>query len=186
MDIGSSIRTIRKRKNITIAQICEATGLSQGFMSQVETNKTSPSIATLEGIAKALNVPLAYLLLQKEERMGIIRQADRRITTSGPERLKVAHLSASKNVRMMIVEMPPGGSTGDAPHAHEGEEVHVVMQGRIYVEQGEDSAELSVGDSFSWNACVPHVVRNIGDELAIVLIAVYTEAEQAEPYYGQG
>ncbi|MGO4375004.1 helix-turn-helix domain-containing protein, partial [Paenibacillus sp. MCAF20] len=78
MDIGSNIRAIRKRKNITIAQICEETGLSQGFMSQVETNKTSPSIATLESIAGALKVPLAYLLLKKEDRMHIVRKNDRK------------------------------------------------------------------------------------------------------------
>lgn len=177
MDIGSSIRAIRKRKNITIAQICEETGLSQGFLSQVETNKTSPSIATLENIAQALKVPLAYLLLKKEERMGIVRKEDRRITTTGPEKLRVEHLSSTKNMRMMICEMPPGSSTGDVPHAHEGEEVHVVLKGKIYAEQGEDSAEFVEGDSFSWNACTPHLVKNIGDEEAIVLITVYTEEE---------
>lgn len=37
---------------------------------------------------------------------------------------------------MMIVELPPGASTGKAPHAHEGEEVHVVIKGKIYAEQG--------------------------------------------------
>lgn len=177
MDIGSTIRAIRKRKNITIAQICESTGLSQGFMSQVETNKTSPSIATLENIAQALNVPLAYLLLKKEERMSIVRKEERRITTSGPENLKVEHLSSTKNVRMMIVEFPPGASTGDTPHAHEGEEVHVVIKGKIYAEQGENMAEFDEGDSFSWNACTPHLVRNIGDDTAIVLISIYTENE---------
>ncbi|WP_136607404.1 helix-turn-helix domain-containing protein [Paenibacillus dokdonensis] len=178
MDIGSNIRAIRKRKNITIAQICEETGLSQGFLSQVETNKTSPSIATLENIAQALKVPLAYLLLKKEDRMHIVRKDERKITTSGIEKLKVAHLSSTKNVRMMIVETPPGASTGEA-HAHEGEEVHVVIKGKIYAEQGEDSAEFTEGDSFSWNACTPHLVKNIGDELAIILIAVYTESDQA-------
>ncbi|GIP29003.1 MerR family transcriptional regulator [Paenibacillus sp. J23TS9] len=178
MDIGSNIRAIRKRKNITIAQICEETGLSQGFLSQVETNKTSPSIATLENIAQALKVPLAYLLLKKEDRMHIVRKDERKITTSGIEKLKVAHLSSTKNVRMMIVEAPPGASTGEA-HAHEGEEVHVVIKGKIYAEQGEDSAEFTEGDSFSWNACTPHLVKNIGDELAIILIAVYTESDQA-------
>lgn len=177
MDIGSTIRAIRKRKNITIAQICEETGLSQGFMSQVETNKTSPSISTLENIAQALNVPLAYLLLKKEERMNIVRKDDRRITTSGSEKLKVEHLSSTKNMRMMLVEMPPGASTGETPHAHEGEEVHVVIKGRIYAEQGEDSAEFGEGDSFSWNACTPHLVRNIGVNTAIVLISIYTESD---------
>jgi transcriptional regulator with XRE-family HTH domain len=177
MDIGSTIRAIRKRRNITIAQICEETGLSQGFMSQVETNKTSPSISTLENIAQALKVPLAYLLLKKEDRMSIVRKDERRITTSGSENLKVEHLSSTKNVRMMLVEFPPGTSTGDVPHAHEGEEVHVVIKGRIYAEQGEDAAEFGDGDSFSWNACTPHVVRNIGEDTAIVLISIYIESD---------
>jgi transcriptional regulator with XRE-family HTH domain len=177
MDIGSTIRVIRKRKNITIAQICEETGLSQGFMSQVETNKTSPSISTLENIAQALKVPLAYLLLKKEDRMNIVRKNDRRITTSGSENLKVEHLSSTKNVRMMLVEFPPGASTGHVPHAHEGEEVHVVIKGTIYARQGEDEAEFNEGDSFSWNACAPHVVRNTGEETAIVLISIYTEGD---------
>ncbi|TMV50918.1 helix-turn-helix domain-containing protein [Paenibacillus mesophilus] len=177
MDIGSAIRAIRKRKNITIAQICEETGLSQGFMSQVENNKTSPSIATLDSIAGALNVPLAYLLLKKEERMNIVRREERTVTKSGSDHLNVAHLSRTKNVRVMIVEFPPGSSTGETPHAHEGEEVHLVLKGTILIEQGEDSAEVSEGDSFSWNACTPHLVRNAGDETAVVLIAVYTDAE---------
>ncbi|MFC5449442.1 helix-turn-helix domain-containing protein [Paenibacillus aestuarii] len=177
MDIGSTIRAIRKRKNITIAQICEETGLSQGFMSQVETNKTSPSIATLESIAQALKVPLAYLLLKKEERMHIVRKDERKITTTGSEQLKVEHLSSTKNVRMRLVEFPPGTSTGDTPHAHEGEEVHVVIQGKIYAEQGEDAAEFGEGDSFSWNACTPHLVKNMGEDTAIVLISIYTESD---------
>lgn len=180
MDIGSTIRAIRKRKNITIAQICEETGLSQGFMSQVETNKTSPSIATLEHIAQALKVPLAYLLLKKEDRMHIVRNHERRTTTSGSEKLKVEHLSSTKNVRMMLVEFPPGASTGDVPHAHEGEEVHMVVKGNIYAEQGEDRAEFGEGDSFSWNACTPHVVRNIGKDTAIVLISIYTESDSGQ------
>jgi mannose-6-phosphate isomerase-like protein (cupin superfamily) len=58
--------------------------------------------------------------------------------------------------------------------------VHVVLKGNVYVEQGEDSAELGEGDTFSWNACVPHVVRNLGTETATVVIAVYKEADYEE------
>jgi transcriptional regulator with XRE-family HTH domain len=182
MDIGSTIRAIRKRKNITIAQICDETGLSQGFMSQVENNKTSPSISTLESIANALKVPLAYLLLKKEERMHIVRKNERTATTSGTDHLRVEHLSSTKNVRMMMVEFPPGASTGDVPHAHEGEEVHLVVKGRIYAEQGDDASEFGEGDSFSWNACTPHSVRNIGKEPAIVLISIYRETDDGRDY----
>lgn len=177
MDIGSTIRAIRKRKNMTIAKLCKETGLSQGFMSQVETNKTSPSISTLENIADALNVPLAYFLLKKEERMKVVRKAERRVTTSGKDLLKVEHLSASKNVKMRIVTLPPGTATGPEPRAHEGQEVHLVIKGTIYAEQGEDAFILNEGDSFSWNACTPHLVKNMTDETAIVLISVYTETD---------
>lgn len=74
MNIGSAIREIRQRRGITIAQICEGTGLSKGFMSQVENNKTSPSISTLEMIANFLNVPLPYLLLEQKDRLKIIKK----------------------------------------------------------------------------------------------------------------
>lgn len=184
MDIGSTIRSIRKRKNITIAQICEKTGLSQGFMSQVETNKTSPSIATLEHIAGALDVPLAYLLLKKEERMQIVRKEERILTSSGPEQLRVFHLGSTQHMRMMIVEIPPGASTGEIPHAHEGEEIHLVLQGKIYAEQGEDRAIFEEGDSFSWNACTPHRVRNDGEQPALVLISVYHDARKDTGWMG--
>jgi transcriptional regulator with XRE-family HTH domain len=183
MNIGPNIRSIRKRKGITIAQICEATGLSQGFMSQIETGKTSPSISTLEGIASVLGVPLAYLLLKKEERMGIVRKCERKVTTSGSEKLRVEHLSSTVNARAMLVELPPGASTGEAPHSHEGQEIHLVIKGRVYAEQGEDSAHFEEGDSFSWNACIPHRVCNIGDEPALLLISVYADSDQQSAEY---
>ncbi|MNI91199.1 Cupin domain protein [compost metagenome] len=50
-----------------------------------------------------------------------------------------------------------------------------MLKGRILAEQGEDRYELTEGDSFSWHACTPHRVTNIGDEPALVLIAVYTD-----------
>ncbi|MNL66752.1 Cupin domain protein [compost metagenome] len=50
-----------------------------------------------------------------------------------------------------------------------------MLKGRILAEQGEDSAILEEGDSFSWNASVPHKVTNIGDQSALVLISVYKE-----------
>ena len=53
------------------------------------------------------------------------------------------------------------------------------MQGKVLAEQGEDSVIVEEGDSFSWNASVPHFVKNIGDEKAVVLIAVYSNRENS-------
>lgn len=181
MNIGNTIRSIRQRKKITIAELCEGTGLSKGFISNVENNKTSPSISTLENIAGYLNVPLPYLLLEEQQRMRIVRKQERQHTTFGKDNLKVEHLTSKGGLRMMIVESPVGASTGE-DHAHEGEECHLVLKGKIFAQQGEDTAILEEGDSFSWNASVPHYVKNIGSEPAQVFVAIYTEKEQGNIY----
>ncbi|MGE5702814.1 MAG: helix-turn-helix domain-containing protein [Clostridia bacterium] len=175
MDIGSTIRAIRKRKGITIAQLCEGTGLSKGFMSHVENNKTSPSIATLESIATYLNVPLPYLLLAKEERMNIVRKNERTFSTYGKDRITIEHLIAEGGLRLSLIEMPIGYPSEDEPSVHPGEECHFVLKGKVMAQQGEDEAYLEEGDSFSWKSCVPHRVKNVGDEPAVLLIASYSE-----------
>lgn len=177
MDIGSKIRTIRNRKKITIARMCEETGLSKGFISNVENNNTSPSINTLQTIAAFLKVPLPYLLLEKDEHMTVIRKNDREVSTSNKNDLVVEHLASRRGLSVRLVDLPPGASTGHE-NAHEGEECHLVLKGKILAEQGEDSYILDEGDTFSWCASVPHYVKNIGDEIAKVLIAVYTEDKE--------
>jgi len=176
LDIGSKIRSIRNRKKITIAQMCEGTGLSKGFISNVENNNTSPSINTLNTIAEFLKVPLPYLLLEKKQHMRVVRKEARR--TSSLKDLKIEHITSKGPLRMMIVESPPGFAVGDdEPHAHEGEEVHLVLKGKILAEQGEDSIIAEEGDSFSWNASVPHMVKNIGDTKSVILIAIYSDTK---------
>lgn len=179
LDIGSKIRAIRNRKKITIAQMCEGTGLSKGFISNVENNNTSPSISTLQTIASFLGVPLPYLLLEKKQHMKVVRKDGR--TTTAFNNLKIEHISSMGGLSIRSVDFPPGTSIGDA-HAHEGEECHLVLEGKVLAEQGDDSIILEEGDSFSWNASVPHKVTNIGDEKAVVLIAVYSNAELNDVY----
>ncbi|MFB9758914.1 helix-turn-helix domain-containing protein [Ectobacillus funiculus] len=174
MEIGSKIRAIRKRKKITIAQMCEGTGLSKGFISNVENNNTSPSINTLQTISNFLEVPLPYLLLEKKQHMRVIKKTER--THSTFNNLKIEHLSSKGGLKMMLVEFPPGASMGEA-NAHEGEECHLVLEGRVIAEQGEDSMIIEEGDSFSWNASVPHFVKNIGEGKAVLLISVYSDTE---------
>jgi len=172
MDIGSKIRAIRKRKKITIAQMCDGTGLSKGFISNVENNNTSPSIITLQTIAQFLNVPLPYLLLTKEQHMSVVRKNEREVTTTECTDLKVQQLASRSGLSLSLVEIPPGASNGEKS-AHEGEESHLVLHGKVLAEQGEDSFILEEGDTFSWSASVPHYVKNVGDDMAKILIAVY-------------
>jgi transcriptional regulator with XRE-family HTH domain len=175
MDVGSTIREIRQRKGITIAQLCEGTGLSKGFMSQVENNKTSPSISTLDTIAKFLNVPLPYFLLEKKDRLKIVRKNERKYSIHGKDQNKIEHVAEQAGLRLSLVEIPVGFPKENEPNIHEGEECHLVLRGTLEVQHGDDVAVVNEGDSFSWNASVPHIVRNVGDESALLLISSYAE-----------
>lgn len=181
MNIGSKIREIRNKKNITIVQLCEGTGLSKGFISNVENNNTSPSINTLQTIADFLEIPLAYLLLEKKHYMSVIRKNKRKTLITNENAMKVEYLGEKSGLKMLKVELQTGSSIGEGKsHSHEGIECHLVLQGRVIAKQGEDSEILEEGDSFSWHGCVPHVVKNIGDKPAVILISIYTGTESSD------
>jgi quercetin dioxygenase-like cupin family protein len=156
-----------------MGQMTEGTGLSKGFISKIENNITSPSLNTLQTVAHFLKIPLPYLLLEKGQRMRILRKHKRQYTDQ--ENLRVEHLTSKGRLMMKRVKIPPEASIGDELHA--GEECYLIEQGKILAEQGEDSVILIEGDSFSWNACVPHFMKNIGDKQAVILVAIYTDNE---------
>ncbi len=61
MNIGLAIKTERKRQKLTHVDICATTGLSRSAMSLIETGKKVPYKSTVELIAQALNVSVAYI-----------------------------------------------------------------------------------------------------------------------------
>lgn len=62
MTPGENIRALRKSMRLTIQNISDATGLGKSTISDIETNKTNPSTATLKKIATALDVSVSLLL----------------------------------------------------------------------------------------------------------------------------
>ena len=77
MQIGKKIRDLRLRRGLTVQQLAEATGLSKGFISQVENNRTSPSLATLQDLARALETSVAYLVVEEDRVPHVVRAAER-------------------------------------------------------------------------------------------------------------
>lgn len=171
MPVGDRLKEIRTRCGITMAALADKTGLSKALISQVENDKASPSLATLERLAEGLGVPAAYLLLKPEDRIQVVRASERSTYEFGPHRIQVEVLSAksARNLKAVMVEFPPGTSTGCEGHAHGGEEFHLVLEGRVQAIQGDESIILEAGDTFHWKGCVPHRVLNAGDGVARVL-----------------
>jgi len=171
MLVGSHIKAFRIGRGMTVAALAAQTGLSKGLISQIENDKTSPSLATLDRIAQGLDVPVSYLLLRPADGIQVVRAAERAIYQHGPDQLRVEVLSGrtARNLKAVVVEFPPGTNTGCEPHSHGGEEFHFVLEGTVEAFSGRDKVKLEVGDSFHWRGCTPHRIVNVGDGTARIL-----------------
>lgn len=174
MQLGKKIRDLRLRRGLTVQQLAEATGLSKGFISQVENSRTSPSLATLQDLARSLETSVAYLVVEEEQVPHVVRACDRPRLQVGVNSSQVEVLSAlpKRNLEMIVAELPPGQVAGDKRHYHHGEEVLLCLEGRIQLLCGEHTVALEAGDSCHYDGRVPHALDNPGPDPARVLIAM--------------
>lgn len=170
MSLGNRIRQTRTQKGITLQELSERSGLSKGFICQLENDKASPSLQALDRLSTGLGVPIAFLFLSDEERIHVVRTTDRQGYSVNGDGLNVQVLSArGRDLKMMVIELAPGASTGGDHHAHEGEECHLVMEGTVRFTQADEAVILTEGDSLHWNGYIPHRVENCGTTQAKVL-----------------
>lgn len=174
MQLGKKVRDLRLRRGLTVQRLAEATGLSKGFISQVENNRTSPSLTTLRDLANALETSVAYLVVEEEQHPHVVRAGDRPRLAVGGNTSKVELVSAlpKRNLEMVMAELPPGMTAGDKRHFHHGEECVFCLEGRVSITSGLHYHVLEAGDSLHFDGRVPHAVENCGDTHARVLIAI--------------
>lgn len=177
--VGAQIRRRRRERNLTLAQVAEATGLNVGYLSQVENDKASPSLETLAALADALDVPIAWFLLEQSLAPRVVRAADRprRRMSRGEGAMTQVDGGIARDVAIFEGVMPPGHRTGF--HAHPGDEHHVILSGRVRITQGETVVEAGPGDYVLLDGTLPHDAETVGDEPARLFI-VYPRGGHSE------
>lgn len=167
--VGCEVRRWRQQRGLTLAQVATRSGLNVGYLSQIENDKASPSLESLAALGAALDVPISWFLQDSSPPPRVVRAAERR-ERDGPGGVRVAEVDGGipRDVRIMLATTPPGESSG--PHAHAGDEHHLVLSGRLRATQGSYEVELGPGDYLLWDATIPHDAESLGDEPAVVLI----------------
>ncbi len=174
MQLGKKIRDLRLRRGLTVQQLAAASRLSKGFISQVENDRTSPSLSTLRDLASALQTSVAYLVVEEEQMPSVVRAGERPRMHVGGNASKVEVLSAQpkRNLELLLAELPPGLTAGDKGHYHHGEECLLCLEGRVSVVCGDHHLVLETGDSCHYDGRVPHAIENVGPVTARVIIAI--------------
>lgn len=167
--VGAQVRRLRTDQGLTLAEIGARTGLNRGYLSQVETDKVSPSLETLAAIADALAVPITWLLGDIASPPRVVRRHERRVSVR-PDGARFEEVDGgfARSLRILEAGGPPGTGTGLISDA--GEEHHLVLEGRIRLRQGDFVVDLEAGDYLVWDGSFPHEAENVGDCPARILV----------------
>jgi transcriptional regulator with XRE-family HTH domain len=166
--VGPQIRRWRTSRGLTLAQVAAQSGVNLGYLSQIENDKASPSLAVLGSIADTLDVPPAWFLMGDAPAPTVVRATERPATQTELGRIEYVDGRASRDVTIIEGVAAPGGRVG--MHAHPGDEHHLVLRGRFRMTQGEHTVDLGPGDYLRWDGSVPHDAEVIGDDEAALLV----------------
>ena len=175
LQLGSRIRALRQARHLTLRDVAERSGVTESFLSQVERDVTSPSIATVQRIARALDLSIAQLFVEQPELGRVVRrEARRRVEYPGLQAVD-EFLTANDAGRLQVIlsTIEAGGGTGPEPYTHESdEEVVLVLSGVLDLWVGDEHYVLREGDAITYPSRLPHWNMNHGDRPAVVLFCL--------------
>lgn len=140
----------------------------------IEQNKHSPSVASLQKIAHALDVSAAEFFSTKGAFLpkSFYAAEDLTILEEGGVRFAVvAGERRQKNIQIMYETYEPGADTGVEMLAHEGEEGGIVLEGAIEVTTGDQTQTLGPGEAYYFASEVPHRFRNLSQSVVVLVSA---------------
>ena len=160
MRIGSKIKELRVLKGLTQEELADRAELSKGFISQLERDLTSPSIATLVDILQCLGTDLKTFFDDTEDDRVVFKKEDyfEKTDTELHNVIEWIIPNAQKNIMEPIrLTLEPGGSTyPDNPH--EGEEFGYVLSGSISIVVGNKRYKAKKGESFYFEPKYKHYI----------------------------
>ena len=171
IDIGGKIKGLRLKLGLTQEELAARTELSKGFISQLERNLTSPSIATLTDILEALGTDLSAFFSEAKPEKVVFTPEDMFVKEEPEQGYSIEWLvpNAQKNqLEPILVTLTQGGETW-AQDPHEGEEFGYVLAGSIYLHLGERRLRVRRGESFCFQPANVHYIKNAGRSEAKVL-----------------
>lgn len=153
MTLGADLRALRKARGLTLVDLAEMLGRSVGWLSQVERDKSEPTIADLRGIAARLDVSVSMLFRHSngpaDEAGYIVRESARRPIGASIEGLAEELLSPdlTDDFEMVHSTFAPGSKISE-PVQRPTQEVGYLVSGRLDIEIAEHNYTVSPGDSF--------------------------------------
>lgn len=182
-DIGQKIKQLRSAKNLTLDHLAGKSGVSKSMLSQIERNKTNPTVGTLWSLTQALGIDIGELLKNKLEK----KETGKKITIMKAHQTPEIQSADGKcvlrilgpvnlvsNIEWYDIVIEKGGILSSDPHSKGTYEHLTVLEGQIDVESDGENQILNSGDTARYSADVYHHIKNIGAGDAHAILMVYS------------
>jgi transcriptional regulator with XRE-family HTH domain len=180
------LREIRQSKKLTLDKLAKLTGLSKGYLSDIENSDQPPPIYTLSRISKALGIDIVDLFAKTADTAPyqpiVVGRASEHnpMTRDGTQYGYIyddlAPNKKGKNMEPLLISVAFENHVDiQKDFRHEGEEFNYVLEGRLeFFYDGKSHSILEAGDHVYFDADRPHSARSLGDKKAKVLIVIYS------------
>ena len=171
MNIGKKLKRLRQEKYLTQDELASRCELSKGFISQVERDLTSPSIANLADILEGLGTNLKDFFSDDTDEKIVFNLEDAFEVIDTKMKYKVEWIipNAQKNeMEPILIELKKGKKSMEID-PHDGEEFGYVIHGKITLMNGDEEYEVKKGETFYLKGNLPHYIVNKHDTLAKVI-----------------
>jgi transcriptional regulator with XRE-family HTH domain len=185
VEIGGRLRAMREARGLSQRDLAGRAGMTNGAISLIEQNKSSPSVASLKRLLDAIPMTLSEFFAEVEEaatpkyfysRDEYVELSPQQIGFgNGAARVSLRQLGHAQRHALQVLHetYPPGADTGPELIRHESEEAGIVIEGIIEVTVADQIRVLNPGDGYLFDSRLPHRFRNIG-RLPCVIVSACT------------
>lgn len=181
--LGAKLKSIRSERGLSQRELAQLAGLSANAISLIERDENSPSVATLQNLATALNVKISFFFELEEDREILLVRNGKRpyITSRGVTIEGIGGKLSKQEIEPFLVKLEPQAESGSRQVVHTGHEFVFCINGQVEYVIDDDSFILEKGDILMFEAHLPHIWRNRTDKFAEFLLILQTPVESDEP-----
>ena len=166
--MGLRLRQLRIGRNLSLAEVAGAVGISVGFLSAIERSHMSASVGTLRKLARYYKLNILDFFDAAQANPYLVRPRERKRLSVGPGVEMELLAWGNPVMEPHLFTIAPGAGSGDS-YAHDGEEFLYVLHGVLNIALEGQWHQLRPGDSFYFESSTPHTWRNTGKADTVVL-----------------
>jgi len=174
--LGSRLRAVRKERDLTQRELASRAGVSSNAISLIERAEISPSVATLQNLATALNVKMSYFFDEDiQTDIMHIRAGERpALESRGVTIESIGKQLQGQELEPFLISLAPDSESGNRQVIHSGHEFVYCVRGKVEYEIDGKVYVLTEGDFLVFEAGLPHHWRNPTEETAELLLVLQT------------